>query len=51
MAKRELELVDHMKDNAVWEELAEKPAANQWNYFDRDTHTGQPKDANTQSAS
>ncbi|KAK7542149.1 ETC complex I subunit conserved region-domain-containing protein [Phyllosticta citribraziliensis] len=43
VAAGELELVDVMTENEVWEELEEKPAEGQWTYFERGSaaHTGQ----------
>lgn len=40
VAQGELELVDTMLENKVWEELEEKPAPEQWTYFPRDRNTG-----------
>ncbi|CAK4023960.1 related to NADH-ubiquinone oxidoreductase [Lecanosticta acicola] len=40
VAEGESKLVDIMLENKVWEDLEEKPQANQWSYFERDTHTG-----------
>jgi len=40
VAEGELQLVDEMAKNQVWEELEEKPAPGQWDYFERGTHTG-----------
>ncbi|KAI9714679.1 MAG: hypothetical protein M1812_006344 [Candelaria pacifica] len=38
IAEGELKLVDVMAANKVWEELEEKPAPGQWEYFERGTH-------------
>ncbi|KAI9784065.1 MAG: hypothetical protein M1835_003656 [Candelina submexicana] len=38
IAEGELKLVDVMAANKVWEELEEKPAPGQWEYFERGSH-------------
>jgi len=39
VAEGELKLVDQMLESKVWEDLAEKPAAGQWEYFQRAQHS------------
>ncbi|MCJ1244941.1 hypothetical protein MMC30_002142 [Trapelia coarctata] len=41
VAEGELKLVDMMVENKVWEELQDKAAEGQWDYFSRDQHTGE----------
>lgn len=39
VAEGELQLVNIMAENQVWQELEEKAPAGQWEYFSRDQHT------------
>ncbi|KAI9804490.1 MAG: hypothetical protein M1825_001389 [Sarcosagium campestre] len=40
VAKGELLLLDEIAKQKSWEDLEEKPAPGQWEYFERGTHTG-----------